>query len=355
MKNLLPLFLCTVAFLNIAKAQSIFKEDFSTATNGANLNGFKTWTANSSIGGLGDCGLCSTGRTQIVDAVLTSPVPAYGTPTTKAVQLTPDRDAPGTFFTTPPTSGTVYAACLLKFTTGATVQTQGDFLRLYSTSSFSTVARLMAIQTASGMRFGIQGSSNAPIAFSDALNTYPNANTHLVVIKYEFVAGEDNDIIKLFVNPTVTTAEPTTAAAMTTSNDAAANLDPTIIKGFAFRLNTVAANLPSGLVGQMKVSTTWAGLFSTTPSNVIAIDNSTKISIYPQPVNDLLNVEFTAAKTTVSKITVTDVSGKTIYVENARITEGVNQFSILTQKWAKGLYFVSINDGEAIITQKFIK
>lgn len=86
----------------------------------------------------------------------------------------------------------------------------------------------------------------------------------------------------------------------------------------------------------------------------VGIDETTASSlfnIFPNPVTDILNIEFTAA--TIGTITVSDVLGKQVFSKQIFNTQ--NNFQLSTVDWNSGIYFITLQSDKTISTQKFIK
>ena len=86
-------------------------------------------------------------------------------------------------------------------------------------------------------------------------------------------------------------------------------------------------------------------LFPETLSNPVSRQNV--LSIYPNPTNSLLNIQF-ESNIIIDKITITDLSGKTIVVQSQN-----NQINI--ENLSSGIYFIQAFSNENIYTAKFIK
>ena len=74
-------------------------------------------------------------------------------------------------------------------------------------------------------------------------------------------------------------------------------------------------------------------------------NNKTEISIYPNPVNDYLNIN---SDKKISAISITDLTGKTLF-------EGTNLNKIDVNHLPKGLYLIKIKTDNSESIQKFIK
>lgn len=79
------------------------------------------------------------------------------------------------------------------------------------------------------------------------------------------------------------------------------------------------------------------------------------ITVYPNPSSGLVNVLFTAAGETKYKIVLTDITGRTIMSKELMASAGQNKISFDLSKYADGVYFLSLADGEKIETVKIVR
>ena len=125
-----------------------------------------------------------------------------------------------------------------------------DFARLY----------VQSVQDANnnyiGFRMGItKKDETSYISWADG--TFSTNTTYLVVLEYEFVSGDKNDIARLYINPT----SATTTASAVSSSTVTTQADAENIQSFKLRQGS---NTPAGvIVDEIKVATTWAELFET--------------------------------------------------------------------------------------------
>jgi len=91
------------------------------------------------------------------------------------------------------------------------------------------------------------------------------------------------------------------------------------------------------------------GPFSTSNKNQITL-------IYPQPVNDKLNIVYHSVAEGQGTISVTDINGKKVMQENRKLFKGTQSIVLNTKHLTGGIYIVTITgkDSQAT-TQKFIK
>lgn len=76
---------------------------------------------------------------------------------------------------------------------------------------------------------------------------------------------------------------------------------------------------------------------------------------YPNPVSDILNIEFLASKSTASVIEIFDMQGRTVQtIDNGKIEAGLQTVSIDVAHLSKGVYFYKVINGDEISMNKFI-
>lgn len=125
-----------------------------------------------------------------------------------------------------------------------------DFARLYVKSVKDAEGNYV------GFQMGItKNSETSYIGWAEG--TFSTNTTYLVVLEYEFVSGEKNDIARLYINPT----SATTTASAVSSSTVTTQADAENIQSFKLRQGS---NTPAGvIVDEIKVATTWAELFET--------------------------------------------------------------------------------------------
>jgi hypothetical protein len=79
-----------------------------------------------------------------------------------------------------------------------------------------------------------------------------------------------------------------------------------------------------------------------------------KFSIYPNPANRLVNVDFDTNRKGRVEIELVDVAGKQILKTHAASEMGHNQFSINISKVAEGTYFLKMTDGQTVSVQRLV-
>lgn len=170
--------------------------------------------------------------------------------------------------------GAIYVSALMQVkTTGTADKGPGYFLCLTSGTATGSITDGKAgsetgrlfVQPASEGKFNFGVSrSGANATFTE--EEYTLGETYLVIIKYEFVEGNTNDIVSLFVNPAETTSEPTANAIYQVGNDG----DVSAKNGFqGVELRQGEAfnkTVPNVIIDALRVATSYPALFGgTTP------------------------------------------------------------------------------------------
>jgi PKD repeat protein len=244
MKKNLPIFrlfalLLLVTLSLSSRAQLLFEENFSYTVG--DLLTSHGWTAHS---GAGTNAVATTATSIAYPGYLSSGIG------NEIALLANGEDDNKTF--TPQTTGTVYTSFLAHFTLATTT---GDYFAHLGQNTIGTLfkARVFVKNDGAGnLAFGIThtgGGANTPVytGFTYALNT-----TYLIVIKYTFVAGANNDIVSLIINPVIGAAEP---PATVTAADAA-QTDPTDIGSVAVRQGTASSG-PNLKLDGIRVGQSW--------------------------------------------------------------------------------------------------
>ncbi len=147
------------------------------------------------------------------------------------------------------TAPSIYASAIVNV---SAAQSTGDFFFSLGNTNVS-VARLYIRSSGAGFNFGVLRSAGT-VEYESTVRPF---NTNIrVVLKYEQVSGATNDIVKLYVNPSIVT-EPGSANVSHTGGaaDVASLAAVQLYQG-------EAANAPTVDVDGITVGTTWASLTS---------------------------------------------------------------------------------------------
>lgn len=178
-------------------------------------------------------------------------------------------------FATQGVGTTTYAALMVNITntTGLALNTSatGDYFAGFLPSS-STTALVSRVSIRLGVapntfNLGLRASSsNAATSFSSAdLNP---GTTYLVVISYQGVSGATNDVVNMWINPTLGGAEPPADLSQVSA------LDSADIARFFVRQGTTTT--PNASVDGVRVSNSWASIITPTPAAALDFNGDGK-------------------------------------------------------------------------------
>ena len=195
--SILTLAAVGVIGVTAATAAPLFVENFSYSTP-SGLNGQGGWSAHSGAG---------TNPQTVNAGNLSYPgYPSSGTGALLGTLAASGEDNNHGF--TGITTGTAYLAALVNV---ATSTTTGDYFLHFADGAIGSnifLGRLFVKKDASttNYAFGIQFGSTVATVYTPF--SYTPGSTHLVVIKYTFNAGTQNDVVALFVDPATNCTEP---------------------------------------------------------------------------------------------------------------------------------------------------
>jgi hypothetical protein len=95
-----------------------------------------------------------------------------------------------------------------------------------------------------------------------------------------------------------------------------------------------------------------------TYSRVIILKNDVSLvslSLFPNPAQDVLQVQLPSGKKQITQIAITDAAGKTVYAKAIHLSQGQNAISIPIQHLAPGTYHLISTTGEERQAKTFIK
>jgi hypothetical protein len=85
-------------------------------------------------------------------------------------------------------------------------------------------------------------------------------------------------------------------------------------------------------------------------SNVVDVyfGNETMVTLYPNPVNSIMNVDINTPKATSATMKVTDATGRVVKVVSMQLSAGANTTQVDLQGIADGMYMVHITNGKGL-------
>ena len=151
------------------------------------------------------------------------------------------------------TANSVYASFLVNVTSATTT---GDYFIHFGPQTIGTTFRgkvFVKKNDADALSFGLSNAANAAGAvwtdFNYSLNT-----TYLLVLRYDIVAGDANDVAHLYIDPPITSNEPAFTLTATDTNSDTAN-----IGSIALRQGSTSS-APALLLDGIRVANSWENL-----------------------------------------------------------------------------------------------
>jgi hypothetical protein len=171
------------------------------------------------------------------------------------------------------TTGTVYFSFLLNVTdiTSFTTTSSTPLLSLLGNDNALTPrgAGVFLRPETGGYVMGLNKVNSSPTSGGAiASSVLSVGQTYLIVASYEIISGSNNDVVSIWINPTSSTFandanKPTSTFAITTGTDF--NPGASGISALSIMHGSGLAGMPSLLIDEVRVGTTWADV---TPSGI---------------------------------------------------------------------------------------
>lgn len=251
------------------------------------------------------------------------------------------------------TTGSAYMSFMFQVDQLPSTVTQGYSISFDVDGSTTENNTRLIIKRLTGNEFnlGIQKIGSFDIEFSNL--AYRAGQTYLIVLKYTFVPGMDNDISELFVfEQGVPSAEPAQSLAATSSGyDLDNQGEVSLSNNYAQSgLNGISAKIDGIRVGNSWESSVLHRL------TIIAdpdYTNNNKLIIYPNPSENLSVIQFNTPISGQVKIGILDYTGKQILnLINEYMNAGDHEISVLTAVLPKGIYICDFQLNNKSIEQK---
>lgn len=84
------------------------------------------------------------------------------------------------------------------------------------------------------------------------------------------------------------------------------------------------------------------------------ISNVSLFSVYPNPVNDRAYVQVNVLNNDTYTYSVYDVTGKELKRNTIDVVNGINIFELNVENFATGIYFISVSNGNEVVTERLI-
>jgi PKD repeat protein len=79
------------------------------------------------------------------------------------------------------------------------------------------------------------------------------------------------------------------------------------------------------------------------------------VQVFPNPVQDQVNLVFTSKEASKAQVVLSDLTGRTIYNQSASIQNGLNKIQLEATDLYPGVYLIQVRAGQSLSTIKFIK
>ncbi len=166
------------------------------------------------------------------------------------------------------TSGTVYFSFIANFTAA---NLAGDYFFHVGATSMGTTfrGRIWAKRDASNnLFFGISHATSSSSSVVYTTGSYALNTTYLIVMKYEFIAGTNNDLASIYINPPLNAPVPATGWVTCTDLGDIANVGTVALR------QGNSTNAPTLKLDGIRVSTNWEDIVgSAAASALIASPN----------------------------------------------------------------------------------
>jgi hypothetical protein len=89
----------------------------------------------------------------------------------------------------------------------------------------------------------------------------------------------------------------------------------------------------------------------------VTLEPLTGVNVYPNPIEDVLNIRFTAQCGDNVVVQVSDIQGRVIYTEAKQIHTGTNNLKIATKAWPSQSYTIQVmgSNKKVLLTKKAVK
>lgn len=149
----------------------------------------------------------------------------------------------------------MYAAFLFKPISAKNTSGRDFAIWEGSVGSSQCRGRIFLAKNGDAVKIGVSKNSSTISAWSGDIVL---GSTNLIVMKYEVVEGASNDVVKVFVNPGLTSTEDENTPLVTTDN-----ATDMLVKGFGLRQRGNGAE-----IGGLRIGTTWEDVVKSDGSDI---------------------------------------------------------------------------------------
>ncbi len=264
-------------------------------------------------------------------------------------------------FAVPDSSGSVYAAFIVRIDTA---KTAGDYFfgLLPSTSTTSYTARIYAKDSANSLYFGLSkgAATQGPIIYSG--NSFQFGVIYLLIVKYKFnTYSNTDDSLSLYVfSSGIPSAEP---AVPSIGPVGGTGTDASNLGRVALRQGT-ASQAPILTIDGIKVTTTQSLIYANIKTIGTNADKFELCQNYPNPFNPGTTIKFEVFKVNTPLrrgeggriiLKVYDILGKEVAtLVNEKLLPGIYETNFSGNRLPSGIYFYKLETNEFTSVKKMI-
>ncbi len=240
------------------------------------------------------------------------------------------------------TGNTVYYSILLNVTDlSATTSTTGGYIGGFVQLATTNYGATLWLKKIDGSTYNIGVNTRTTAANSVYSSVAYNINqTYLVVVSYTSNPAAGDDVVKIWVNPTLGGVEPMSLAMATNSG----GTDLASIDRFLVRQGS-ATDTPNVEIDELRLATSWTDVTTTTLK--VTQNQIAGLSVYPNPVtNGKLSI--TSDSNDTKEVVIYDILGKQVL--STVVTNQVVNVSDLTS----GVYVIKITEEGKTATRKLV-
>ncbi len=276
MKKIYLAFLILTAFTHQTRGQNLFTEDFMYQAVDSLENSGKWFRG----------GIDQPYNIKVTEPGLVYPgFPGSGRGNSALIANSGSGDVVISNLDNPVETGNVYTAFLLRIDSIPSNNQEGFFVALNHSLSTDLNTRLvLKTESKSGFKLGIQKEYEKQIVY--ASKEFRTKTTYLVVLKYSFIAGSNNDMASLYViEGNVPQTEPSSASAKSSDGIDYLNQASVVLSNNYARDGVVGVKI---FIDGIRVGTTWessvlAPVISGTYSNTA---NGLQMDNFPNPFTE---------------------------------------------------------------------
>lgn len=241
----------------------------------------------------------------------------------------------------PTSTGSIYLSFLLNVSDYANVQFNSPIALGPGNTALYSRFYMTKIDD-SNYKMGLS-QSGEPATFTSAL--FSMNQTYLVIVKYEIVEGENNDLISLFSFsngnfPSEEPVNPSIAAFTSGNGDPSPEVPLQNVVLFSVE-NSSANNLR---IDEIRVAKTWNDLKSTSvKSQAIKSNSFGLLGNYPNPFNPSTEINFNLPQNGKTIVSIYNYLGQKIEtIFSGELIKGRNSISWNSGNLTSGIYFYSV-------------